>query len=77
MGKEVNYSELKFEEALEQLEAIVQHLEQGEVPLEEALEQFTKGMALSKVCQEKLDHAEETLTKIVEEDDREVPFEQE
>ena len=44
--------------------------------LEEALEQFKKGMELSKMCQETLTKAEETLTKIMSDDGIEIPFEE-
>ena len=40
--------EKKFEENLADLEAIVQRLESGQVPLEEAISEFQKGMKLSK-----------------------------
>ena len=43
-----------FEEQLNQLEQIVNHLEQGDVPLEEALDQFQAGMKLSKHLQDTL-----------------------
>ena len=39
-----------FEEALARLEVIVARLEQGEVPLEEALGLFEEGTALMKQC---------------------------
>lgn len=68
---------LKFEEAMQQLEQIVAQLEQGDVPLEEALEQFQKGVALSKFCKDKLENAETTLTKIVNENGEETLFDQE
>lgn len=68
---------LKFEEAMQQLEQIVAKLEQGDVPLEEALEQFQKGVALSKFCKDKLENAETTLTKIVNENGEETLFDQE
>lgn len=68
---------LKFEEAMQQLEQIVAQLEQGDVPLEEALEQFQKGVALSKLCKDKLENAETTLTKIVNENGEETLFDQE
>lgn len=68
---------LKFEEAMQQLEQIVAQLEQGDVPLEEALDQFQKGVALSKLCKDKLENAEMTLTKIVNENGEETIFDQE
>ncbi len=65
-----------FEASLAELEEIVKQLETGEVPLEDALDQFQKGIELSKLCQETLTNAEETLTKIMSNDGQEVPFEE-
>ncbi|WP_319471439.1 exodeoxyribonuclease VII small subunit [uncultured Trichococcus sp.] len=67
---------VSFEEAMNQLEAIVTRLEAGDVPLEEALEQFKVGMDLSKHCQDTLNNAEKTLTKIVNPDGSETNFEE-
>lgn len=66
---------VSFEEAMNQLEAIVTRLEAGDVPLEEALEQFKVGMDLSKYYQDTLNNAEKTLTKIVNPDGSEANFE--
>ena len=66
---------LTFEQELQMLEAIVGKLEQGDVPLEEALAQFQKGVALSKKLQEILQNAEDTLTKVINEEGQEVVFE--
>lgn len=66
---------LTFEQELQMLEAIVGKLEQGDVPLEEALAQFQKGVALSKKLQETLQNAEDTLTKVINEEGQEVVFE--
>ncbi|WP_047999580.1 exodeoxyribonuclease VII small subunit [Lactiplantibacillus herbarum] len=65
-----------FEQNLSQLETIVNQLEQGDVPLEQALDQFQKGVALSKQLQTTLEGAEKTLTKMMDENGNEVPFEQ-
>lgn len=67
---------LKFEEAMQQLEEIVTNLERGDVPLEEALDQFQKGVSLSKFCKETLQNAEQTLTKVVDENGNEKLFEE-
>ncbi|MHC5227009.1 exodeoxyribonuclease VII small subunit [Enterococcus sp. LJL99] len=69
--------EKTFEESLVELEEIVQRLERGDVPLEEALAAFQEGMALSKQCQDTLEKAEKTLTKIMTENNEEIPFEEE
>lgn len=59
---------LTFEEAMEQLEVIVERLEEGDVPLEEAINIYKNGMELSKLCHDKLRNVEEQLTQILTED---------
>ncbi|MDF0479414.1 exodeoxyribonuclease VII small subunit [Vagococcus sp. PNs007] len=68
--------EMTFEESMMALESIVRELEQGDVPLEQALDHFQKGIELSKVCQETLTNAETTLTKIMTETNEEVVFDE-
>ena len=60
--------ELTFEESLEKLENIVKKLESGEVPLDDAINEFNEAMLLAKKCDEKLKAAEEAITKIVNPD---------
>lgn len=50
---------------MEQLETIVERLEEGDVPLEEAISIYKKGMELSKLCHDKLKNVEEQLTQIL------------
>jgi exodeoxyribonuclease VII small subunit len=59
--------EMSFEESLEKLEEIVNNLENGDVPLDDAIDEFDKAMKLVKVCNDKLTTAEESIAKIVEE----------
>ena len=47
-----------FEQALQQLEQIVQKLEKGELPLEESLRLYEDGIRLSRLCHGKLEEAE-------------------
>lgn len=47
-----------FEAGLDELEKIVENLESGEMPLEEALEKFEKGVKLSEACRKQLEEAE-------------------
>lgn len=61
-------SKLSFEEAVTQLNEIVEQLEQGDVPLEQAISIYKKGMELSKFCHEKLKNVEKQLTEILTED---------
>jgi len=50
-----------FEQALADLEATVEHLERGDLPLEEALKQFERGIALARSCQVALKQAEQKV----------------
>ena len=62
-------SGISFEEALEQLEKVVRQLEQGDVPLEESIKLFEKGITLSRICQKKLDQAEAKIEVLTKQDD--------
>ncbi len=71
-----------FETALEQLESTVVRLEEGEMPLEEALELFESGVKLSRQCSTTLGEAERRIEILVAdrgtgEDAEAVPFEPE
>ena len=48
---------ISFEEALKQLEDIVDKLEKGEVSLDDAVKAYEKGSELKKLCQDRLDEA--------------------
>lgn len=65
MSKE---KELTFEQAMEELEQVVEKLEEGDVPLEEAITIYKKGMDLSRLCHTKLKSVEDQLTQILRED---------
>jgi exodeoxyribonuclease VII small subunit len=70
-----------FEQSLTELEALVAKLEQGDVPLEEALKTFERGVALTRQCQTALRTAqqkvevllarngEETIESLVDDDE--------
>jgi exodeoxyribonuclease VII small subunit len=60
-------AEVSFEEAMESLEAIVGRLENGDVPLEQAIELFQQGMKLSHLCSRKLDQVERKIEILVDE----------
>ena len=57
-----------FEEDLSKLETIVKKLENGDVPLDDAIKDFQEAMNLAKKCDEKLKNAEECVQKILNED---------
>lgn len=50
--------ELTFEESFDELEAVVQQLEGGNLPLEEAITLYERGMLLARRCNEALESAE-------------------
>ncbi|MFD1417211.1 exodeoxyribonuclease VII small subunit [Companilactobacillus keshanensis] len=64
-----------FEDNLKDLEDIVTNLENGNVPLEEAMENFKKGISLSKKLEKTLSDAETTVTKIMQKDGSESTLE--
>ena len=66
--------DLSFEESLEKLEEIVNRLEQGDVPLDDAIDEFTAAMELVKVCNEKLTKAEDSIAKIVDDNNELMDF---
>ena len=65
---------LSFEESLEKLEVIVNDLENGDVPLDKAIIQFSEAMELVKICNEKLNSAEESIAKIVKDNGELIDF---
>ncbi|WP_206483479.1 exodeoxyribonuclease VII small subunit [Thalassotalea sp. G2M2-11] len=58
---------LSFEESLNELEAIVQNLEKGELSLEDSMALFERGLNLSKVSQDKLKEAEQRIQILMDE----------
>ena len=50
-----------FERSLAELESIVARMEQGELSLEESLQQFERGIGLTRVCQNALQQAEQKV----------------
>ncbi|AOE50651.1 exodeoxyribonuclease VII small subunit [Kangiella sediminilitoris] len=62
-----------FETQLEELESIVEQLETGELPLEESLKVFEKGVKLSRQCQQLLSEAEQKVTILMENQEQDFP----
>lgn len=58
---------LSFEEAITKLESIVKKLESGQVTLDEAMNEYSEGMMLAKICGDKLNSAQEKVNKILTE----------
>src|SRR5438270_9910824 len=54
-------TELNFEKAMDRLEAIVEQMESGKLPLEDLIVRYEEGMNLVKICQERLANAEQKI----------------
>ncbi len=55
----------KFEDKITELETIINELENGNIPLEDSIEKYTKAMKLVKECDQELKSVEEKVNKIV------------
>jgi len=64
-----------FESQLEALEEIVNNLEKGDLPLNDSLTQFEKGVKLTKECQNMLNKAEQKVMLLSEDEDQLKDFE--
>jgi len=81
VDKKQNHNSKKptFEQDLERLEDIVNELETGNLPLEDALKRFEEGVRLYRLCEERLKDAEQRVEILLKQADgsiAEVPFEQ-
>ena len=59
-------SELTFEQAVVELEGIIKKLEDGRMPLEDAVKAFERGSELKKICEKKLKDAQLKIDIITE-----------
>ena len=59
---------MQYEEAITELEQIVQHLEGGDLPLEDALKQFERGISLARSNNQKLQHAQQQVSILMQND---------
>jgi len=74
---EKSKKDVGFEQALSDLEALVEQLESGELSLDQSLKQFKRGVELTRHCQGILDQAQQVVEQLVEPDDESsaIPFE--
>jgi len=61
-------TDFNFEQSLEQLEALVESMEDGELSLEESLKAFEQGVKLTRECQTALKEAEQKVQMLISED---------
>ncbi len=67
MDNEASEDKTSFEESLDELEALVDRLERGQLLLDESLELFERGMKLARICNRKLSKAERKIELLIEE----------
>jgi exodeoxyribonuclease VII small subunit len=60
--------DIKFEDAVQRLEQIVDQLEAGELPLEQSLKVFEEGVALARRCAKYLEEAEKRIELLTKDD---------
>lgn len=60
-------AELSFEESIHRLEEVVERLENGDVPLEQAIQLFEEGMILAKQCNQTLEQVEQQVEILMKE----------
>jgi exodeoxyribonuclease VII small subunit len=65
-----NIEKMNFEQAIKELTEIVSKIEQGQIPLQESIEKYEKGMTLIKHCREILRKAEKRIEKISQTDSK-------
>lgn len=66
-SKNDDVSKLGFEQTIKELGGIVTSIEQGQIPLQDSLEQYERGMTLIKHCRDILAKAEKRIEKISQE----------
>jgi exodeoxyribonuclease VII small subunit len=68
-----------FEKALEELESLVEQLESGELSLDQSLQQFKRGVELTRHCQGVLEQAQQVVEQLIEPEDESsaAPFDRE
>jgi exodeoxyribonuclease VII small subunit len=59
---------INFEESLQELEALVEEMEKGELSLEDSLKHFERGIELTRNCQHALQVAEQKVEKLISQD---------
>ncbi len=69
MAKKQN--EINFEQSLQELEALVEKMEAGNLSLEESLKYFERGVALTRSCQKALADAEQKVQILLEKNGKE------
>lgn len=61
---------LTFEQSMQELETLVSKMEQGDLPLEDALQSFERGIQLARHSQQKLQDAEQKVQILTSQNDQ-------
>lgn len=69
MNKKNDIKDLSFEQALSELEEIVEKLEQGDIDLEDSIDIYERGNLLKGHCEKKLESAKMKVDKIISQPD--------
>lgn len=64
-------TKIEFESAIKELETLVEQMEQGDITLEQSLENFERGIVLTRACQKALQEAEQKVQILTEKQDQE------
>ena len=70
MNHDKKINELSFEDALKELQNIVQNIESGRENLEDIIKQYERGNALKEHCEKKLKEAKLRIDKIIQNSDQ-------
>jgi exodeoxyribonuclease VII small subunit len=68
MAKEKKQADQKFEALLKRLEEVLDSLEHGDLPLEQAMAAFEEGVGLVRACHQKLDEVERRVELLMKDD---------
>ena len=68
MAKKKQQIETSFEALLQRLEAVLDSLEHGDLPLEQAMAAFEEGVGLVRACHGKLDEVERRVELLMKDD---------
>jgi len=67
---QTNQTEINFEKAIEEIQAIVEDIEAGRLPLDESIKKYERGLYLIKECQKALTNASQKIEKITLDNNR-------
>ncbi|GAA6185629.1 MULTISPECIES: exodeoxyribonuclease VII small subunit [Alteromonadaceae] len=72
MSKDNELSDNSFEDTMQELEQLVAEMEQGDIPLEQALAKFERGISLARNSQKMLKAAEQRVQILMQQDQEDV-----